>query len=139
MRDSFWVAVIAALAFGFFVGCDKLPGFKGEEKGPETGELPAPPIEGSYVGSGTNPDGTSYNCDVEISKYGDGYKVVWYFDGRPGYEGVGILKDNAFIVGFAGPEGYGVIVYTIGAGGALDGIWTAKGDTATGTETLRKK
>jgi hypothetical protein len=95
-------AVVAALAVAQFIGCDKLPGREEPETKPPLERGPAAGIEGTYEGSGTNPDGTPYECEVTITEKGDGYQVIWYFDGQPGYEGAGILKGNTFGVGFAG-------------------------------------
>jgi hypothetical protein len=92
-------AAVVAVVAGTFVGCDKLPG---REK-PDTGPTPTGGIEGSYTGRGTNPDGTTYECDVKIARKGDAYSVIWYFDGQAGYEGAGILKGNTFAAGFAAP------------------------------------
>jgi hypothetical protein len=128
-------AAVAVLVVGLFIGCDKLPW---REK-PDTGTAPAGGIEGSYTGSGTNPDGTTYDCNVKIARKGDAYRVTWYFDGQTGYEGTGILKGKTFVVGFANPQGYGVVAYTVGVDGTLDGTWTGAGGTKTGTETLKKQ
>jgi hypothetical protein len=132
-------AVVATLALVQFVGCDKLPGREEPDAEPPLERGPTAGIEGTYEGSGNNPDGTPYECEVEIAKKGDGYQVVWYFDGQAGYEGAGILKGNTFAVGFANPAGYGVVAYTVSADGSLDGTWTGAGGASTGTEKLEKK
>ena len=132
-------AAVAALAVMQFVGCDKLPGREEPDAKPPLERGPAAGIEGTYEGRGTNPDGSSYDCEVTITKEGDGYQVVWYFEGQAGYEGAGILKGNTFAVGFASPQGYGVVAYTVNRDGSLDGTWTAAGGTATGAEKLEKK
>jgi hypothetical protein len=142
MRVSLIVFLIAALALLQFSGCAKLCNRDTEEKVPFTTDAPPKTgdITGSYEGGGANPGGAgSYDCTVEISKAGEGYVVVWYFDGQPGYEGSGILKGNTFVVGFANPQGYGVVAYTVNPDGSLDGTWTGQGNPETGTETLRKK
>jgi hypothetical protein len=132
-------AAVAVLVAGTFVGCDKLPGREEPDAKPPLEHGPAAGIEGMYEGSGTNPDGTAYECDVKIAPKGDAYGVIWYFDGQAGYEGTGILKGKTFVVGFASPDGYGVVAYTVGADGTLDGTWTGAGGTKTGTETLKKQ
>ncbi len=96
-------------------------------------------VEGSYTGTGTNPDGGSYECDVTVSRNGDAYSVMWYFDGRLGYEGAGILKGSTFVVGYARPQGYGVVAYAVKRDGSLDGTWAGKGSSKVGTEKLKKK
>ncbi len=140
MKTILWLAVIAAVALGPLGCCKK---FGGGKKGPtaplSTREGGVRDIEGSYRGSGTNPGGGSYKCDVDISKAGSVYRVKWYFDGRLGYEGTGVLKRNTFVVGFANDQGYGVVAYTVKGDGTLDGTWTGKGNSRVGTEKLTRK
>jgi len=78
-------------------------------------------------------------CDVTVSGKGDAYRVMWYLDGRLGYEGAGIAKGNTFVVGYAGPQGYGVAAYTVKADGSLDGTWAGKGSSNLGTGKLIRK
>jgi len=98
-------------------------------------------VVGSYVGHGTNPSGGSgpYDCDVTITKAGDVYNVQWFFGGQLGYEGVGLMKNGLFCVGYAARDGYGVVVYEVKSDGTLEGIWTTPGFTDLGTETLKRK
>jgi hypothetical protein len=96
-------------------------------------------VAGTYTGGGTNPGGAgSYDCDVVITKTGEAYSVQWYFGGALGYDGVGIMKNGLFCVGFANPDGYGVVVYDVKADGSLEGVWTGPGAEDLGTETLTK-
>lgn len=143
MRKLFACAAALAVLCAF-MGCCK--GIKDkvtkETKTLETtpgGGAVAGAIEGHYAAAGTNPDGSSYKCEVEIKKNGQAYPVAWYFDGKLAYEGTGILKGNTFVVGFINPQGYGVVAYDIKADGSLDGTWTGKGATKAGNEKLTKK
>lgn len=141
MKDWLRVAAVLALACSL-CACKKLaemrkgPGgplpFGGEERATAA-------LEGNYTGSGTNPGGGSYECDVTVSREGDAYRVMWYFGGALGYEGTGILKGNTFVVGYAGPQGYGVVAYAVKADGSLDGTWAGKGSSTLGTEKLTRK
>jgi hypothetical protein len=136
--------ITAAVAVGVsLIACKKLEELRGgpDESLPvvETDEPSGVNVEGKYTGSGTNPDGGSYECDVTVSRAGRAYAVAWYFDGQLGYEGTGIVKRNTFVVGFASSQGYGVVAYTIGRDGSLDGTWTAPGATKLGTEKLKRQ
>jgi hypothetical protein len=96
-------------------------------------------VVGDYAGEGTNPGGQgSYTCEVKINRTGDVYAVQWFFDGALGYEGVGIVKDGLFCVGYVSDQGYGVVVYEV-KGSTLEGIWTTPGFDGLGRETLTKK
>ena len=143
MKRAIILVIVVAVAASC-CGCRKLlagrkaPG----EPGPEVtagGEAAGAAVEGSYAGAGTNPDGGTYKCDVTVAKRGNVYGVMWYFDGKLGYEGSGILKGNTFVVGYAGPQGYGIVAYTVAADGSLDGTWAGQGGTELGTEKLAKE
>jgi len=140
VKRAIIIGVIVAVAVSC-CGCKKLlGGRKGPgESVPEVTVGEGAALAGTYAGAGTNPDGGTYACDVTVAKRGSVYRVMWYFDGKPGYEGTGILKGNTFVVGYAGPQGYGVVAYTVKADGALDGTWTGKGATRVGTEKLKRK
>ncbi len=138
-------AICLAAAFAVvasFAGCKKLerlaksPGGRGPAAG---GGEAAGSVEGEYVGSGTNPGGGSYKCEVTVTRSGKAYRVMWYFDGKPGYEGTGILKGDTFVVGYVGPQGYGVVAYEVKADGSLEGTWAGKGSPKLGTERLERK
>ena len=141
----------AALAVAFaFVGCCKTLQDRAAKEVKKV-ELPPPPggatgvagavaaLEGRYAGAGTNPDGSTYKCEVEIKKNGQVYPVSWYFDGKLGYEGTGVMKNGTLVVGYANDAGYGVVAYTVNADGTLDGTWTGKGATKAGSEKLTRK
>ena len=143
MKKALCVAVAVAIGVTL-IACKKLEQLRGGPGEPlPVVEAEEPPggvtLEGSYTGSGTNPEGGSYACDVSVNRDNRVYRVEWYFDGQLGYEGIGVVKKNNFVVGFAGPQGYGVVAYTIGRDGSLDGTWTAPGAIKLGTEKLTKK
>jgi len=97
-------------------------------------------VVGEYSGAGTNPGGEgSYTCDVTITKSGPAYGVQWFFEGQLGYEGVGLMKNGLFCVGYASSGGYGVVVYEVQTDGSLLGIWATPGFDGLGSETLKKK
>jgi hypothetical protein len=135
------ILVVALAVAASCCGCKKLlAGRKGpSEPVPEVTAGGGAAVAGNYAGAGTNPDGGTYACDVTVAERGNVYRVMWYFDGELGYEGTGILKGNTFVVGYAGPQGYGVVAYTVKADGSLDGTWTGRGATNTGTEKLTRK
>ena len=95
-------------------------------------------VAGTYNGSGTNPDGSKYDTKVIITKTGASFLVQWYFNDALGYEGVGIVKNKLLCVGFANPNGYGVVVYEIKSDDSLDGVWTGPGGGELKTEKLYK-
>jgi len=139
MKKVTWLAT-ALVVVAAVIACSTLKGLKEGRGGPTTPltEAPSGDVAGKYAGTGTNADGSAYKCAVEITRAGNVYKVGWYFDGKLGYEGTGILKGNTFVVGFANERGYGVVAYTVKPDGSLDGTWTGKGATKAGGEVLRR-
>jgi hypothetical protein len=116
MEKCLRVAAVLALACSL-CACKKLKELREGPSGPlpfGEGETEPAGVEGKYTGYGTTPHGASY-------------------------EGAGILKGNTLVVGYAAPQGYGVVVYEVKADGSLDGTWAAKGSSTVGTESLKKK
>jgi len=145
MKKTLVVLGAAVLALALVNGCCKNlvkgKSTPGEPVPIKLGEGPAgsAAVGGRYAGGGTNPDGSTYKCEVEVKPAGKVYQVMWYLDGNPAYEGMGILKGNTFTVGFANNAGYGVVAYTVNSDGSLDGVWAGKGANKAGSEKLSKK
>jgi hypothetical protein len=83
---------------------------------------------GSYLVNGTNPDGSSYTGNLDVTAAGDSYRLAW----EAGGVGQGIVLDDMFGSSYGG-EACGVAVYRV-SGNTLDGTWTTYGDGAIGTE-----
>ncbi len=79
-------------------------------------------LTGSYSVSGSNPDGTRYSTSLEVSRSADTYRFVW------GAEtvGVGVVVGDQVAVAY-GSAACGVVAYTVGKDGDLDGIWATRG------------
>ena len=80
-------------------------------------------IDGDYIVNGTNPSGTKYSGNLNITKRDEVYQFSWTSGGRE-YDGVGVRIDDIVAVAFAegaDGKGCGVVLYSIGADGSLDG------------------
>lgn len=93
-------------------------------------EAPAPApakvdIAGSYAASGTNMDGGgAYKASLVVTPRDDVYQFSWE-SGVNKYDGVGVVRENTVAVSFTDGEkgkGCGVVLYSIGADGSLDGV-----------------
>ncbi len=94
-------------------------------------------LAGTYTAFGYDPHPrATYGYAVEIVKRGDVYHVAWFQEGRKLYDGVGVVLNGLLCVGYAGPLGCGVSVYTIEAGGDLKGHWAWPGHPGLGWENL---
>ena len=97
-------------------------------------------LAGVYTAFGQDPRTLqNYGYGVEIAKRGDVYKITWSLDGQRLYDGVGVVLNGRLCVGYAGPVGYGVSVYTIEPGGTLKGFSALPGNPALGWENLYAK
>ena len=144
MKRIIYVILIAGAVAASFTSCSK-PADGEKVRGVATPESVAEPativnVEGTYVGSGTDPLGSSYTCEVDVTPFGAVFDVIWRVEGRTPYAGLGILSDYTFVVGYRDDrEVYGVVAYTIQPDGSLEGISADQDSTKTGTETLREK
>ena len=108
-----------------------------------------PKLDGVYILTGLNPDGSEYRGLVKIMSRGPSFLVSWMFP-RVSDEtvvvglrsvGVGIVKGGMFAVSYYGQDATGVALYQIEEGGQrLTGEWVAASDNsgAVHSETLTK-
>jgi hypothetical protein len=93
-------------------------------------------IEGVHAVKGLNPDGTSYQGTLTISKTGQTYQLQWEILGRL-IKGVAIKVDDVLFAASAYEGSFGVVGYTF-EGAQAKGVWTTAGESKLGTETLAK-
>lgn len=81
-------------------------------------------IAGNYDATGTNNQGGgSYKANLVVTARDDVYQFSWESGGKK-YDGVGVETGNTVAVSFTdgtNGKGCGVVLYTIGADGSLDG------------------
>ena len=94
--------------------------------GNTTKSTPSTPrsIDGKYDATGTNAGGGSpYKADLVVTPHDDVYQFTWT-SGKNSYDGVGVMTDNRVAVSFTdgnSGKGCGVVLYSIGSDGSLDG------------------
>ena len=93
-------------------------------------------IEGLHTVKGLNPDGTSYQGTLTISKTGQTYQLQWEILGRL-IQGVAIKVDDVLFAASAYEDHFGVVSYNF-EGSRAKGIWTTGGESKLGTESLAK-
>jgi hypothetical protein len=138
-----WASLACVVVAAFVAGsCQKPP-----EEAPPAETAPAAEAEpaafdmaGTYAGGGTDGDGRSYACELDVVEFRTAmYDVKRRVDGGEPIAGVAILNGNTFAVGFNDGRRYGVVAYDVKADGSLAGISAYEGGTRTGTETLTRK
>jgi uncharacterized caspase-like protein len=76
-------------------------------------------LKGTYAVSGRNPNGTTYDGEVDLTQQGRKYTLVWRV-GASSYRGVGELEGNILTVDWGDKT---PVVYALGEGGRLTGLW----------------
>jgi len=96
-------------------------------------------LEGTYLVSGTNPDGTFYDGYATLSEAGGIYSVEWKIGGTDVTGiGVGLHEGSTLAVIFQTVDGIvGIAAYGI-SGGKLVGHWHVPGVEGVFTETFTK-
>jgi len=89
-------------------------------------------VTGTYKLTGTNPDGSSYECMLDIRPDQDVYMWRWYECGE--FYGVGIQQRDKVSVAWGG-EDCRVYSYLIHDDGRLSAEWTLWGYNSLGTES----
>jgi hypothetical protein len=86
-------------------------------------------IPGDYSCNGSNPNGSSYRCNVTISRSGEIYSFRWLIADGTRYGGKGRLRGRTLTVdwGQSAP-----VIYRVGDDGILRGTWA----NGRGTENL---
>jgi hypothetical protein len=93
-------------------------------------------IEGMHTVKGLNPDGTSYQGSLTITKTGETYQLEWEILGRK-IKGVAIKVDDALFATSVYDGTFGVVGYAFD-GPRAKGVWTTDGESKLGTENLAK-
>ena len=93
-------------------------------------------VVGDYIVSGKNVDGTPYKGALFVNDKGDEHKLL--FGWRTGQDALGFgFTHQGVIAATFGANACGLVTYTLGADGSLDGRWSMlKGGF--GTEQARK-
>ena len=96
-------------------------------------------LDGVYTVSGQNPDGNYYTGSITIRPSGQVYTCTWNI-GEITYNGIGILKDGIFAVGYGTSNDYGLAQYQLNANkNAATGTWTQAGASVISYEDIQKQ
>jgi hypothetical protein len=144
MNRAFYILLFAAATAALLASCRKTPeaGTAAATAAAETAAVTSPAfdLEGTYEGDGTTPEGQTYSLEVKFMPAKQVYWVERYVGDIPMVPGVGILRDDLFVVGLRDErERYAVIAYEIKPDGSLEGTSAYQDTAKTGVETLKKK
>jgi len=85
-------------------------------------------LGGVYRASGTNPDGSAYRGMVALTQESDRVRLTWWI-GEQVLHGNGRLAAKTLVVNWGDKD---PVIYTLGDGGMLNGVWA----DGSATETL---
>jgi hypothetical protein len=93
-------------------------------------------FSGAYTVSGTNPDGSKYVGAMNITAFGDGYRVIQTYADGSVYRGVGNDVGGPILaVSFLSDGQPSVAIYQINSNTTLEGYWQNYDSTVEGKET----
>jgi hypothetical protein len=93
---------------------------------------------GTYAVRGVNPDGTSYEASVLVSKVGDTFAITYTLEDDTKLSGTAIGDDELLSIGYAGQGDIGVaLMYRRDK--IWEGVWTYLGAEKMGTEEWRRR
>lgn len=103
------------------------------------GATMAQAVSGVYSLQGTNPDGSTYEGEVEIVPLSEVTCEITWVTGGETSSGICMRYDNAFAAAYTMNEDVGLLIYQIMPNGTMQGTWTIAGQDGVGNETLTPK
>jgi hypothetical protein len=139
MKNSAGFIFLVTVLLTVSLGCGMLstpvpPTFTAEPAA--TATLLPEDISGVYILEGTNPDGSTYTGEVEISGSNNSYVIVWKIGDQQSQTGQGTFDGTKLTARWQEGESSGDVVYTLQSDGSLSGIWTIDGGSDQGSELL---
>ena len=93
-------------------------------------------FSGGYTVSGVNPDGSRYAGAMDITAFGDGYRVTQTYADGTVYRGIGTdVGGPVLAVSFLSDGLPSVAIYQINSSTSLEGYWQNYGSIKEGQET----
>jgi hypothetical protein len=91
---------------------------------------------GKYAVHGTNPNGSEYSGEAEITLTSDTTCEISWTTGATTSDGICMRNDDSFAAAYKLGDEVGLIIYKVLPDGSLSGLWTLAGQSGNGTETL---
>jgi hypothetical protein len=91
---------------------------------------------GRYRVEGTNPNGSTYGGEAEITLTSETTCEIKWITGSTESFGICMRNDDSFAAGYRLGEEIGLVIYKVQADGSLHGLWTVAGKNGNGAEVL---
>jgi hypothetical protein len=93
-------------------------------------------LASTYDATGTNPDGSKYTGTAAVTIISDTTFSIKWTIGDAVYKGFGMRMNDALSATYMIDGEPGLVIYKVGSGGTLDGLWAIRGKDGNGTEVL---
>ena len=103
------------------------------------GGATAQDIGGFYDVQGTNFNGSPYSGQAKITINSNTTCEIEWITGGTSSKGFCMRNNDAFAAGYVMGNDLGLIIYKAKPDGSLEGVWTIRGQSGAGTETLTPK
>ena len=91
---------------------------------------------GRYTVQGTNPNGSTYGGEAEITLTSETTCEIKWSTGTTESFGICMRNDDSFAAGYKLGEEIGLVIYKVHDDGSLHGLWTLAGKEGNGAEIL---
>jgi hypothetical protein len=93
-------------------------------------------LASTYDEVGTNPDGSTYKGTATVDILSDTTFSIKWTIGSTVYSGFGMRRDDNLAATYMVNGQPGLIIYKVGEGGVLNGLWSIRGQNGSGTDRL---
>jgi hypothetical protein len=93
-------------------------------------------LASTYDEVGTNPDGSKYTGTATVEIISDTTFSIRWKIGSTTYNGFGMRRDDNLAATYMVNGQPGLIIYKVGEGGVLNGLWAIRGQNGNGTDRL---
>ncbi|MDI1267401.1 MAG: hypothetical protein PS018_29480 [bacterium] len=90
----------------------------------------------TYDEVGTNPDGSKYTGTANVEILSDTTFAIRWKIGSTIYSGFGMRLNDTLAATYTVNGQPGLIIYKVGDGGVLSGLWSIRGQNGSGTDKL---
>ena len=93
-------------------------------------------LASTYDEAGTNPNGSKYTGTATIQILSDTTFAIQWTVGNSTFSGFGMRMDDSLAATYMINGQPGLMIYKVGAGGVLNGLWSIRGQNGSGTDRL---
>jgi len=93
-------------------------------------------LASTYDEVGTNADGSKYTGTATVQIISDTTFSIQWKIGSTVYSGFGMRRDDNLAATYLVNGQPGLIIYKVGEGGVLNGLWAIRGQNGSGTDRL---